>query len=189
MYSLPSMNDTSVRAATPKTKSPGFNERVGMRIAPPVEQSDWSPHVTPVRPDPATMPSVTPGIPVTWSTKQSKPHTVQQEQVAGNSDRQSSESMSDFKTKMRVMFADSHKKTTAQHPPDKSNDDLREDFKKVSSSVKELISAIEKRSKEMRDQATQASGPVSKVKTVDVVFPMDLHGTKRIVGCLLMLGV
>ena len=29
----------------------------------------------------------------------------------------------------------------------------------------------------MRDQATQASEPVNKVKTVDVVFPMDLHGS------------
>ena len=65
---------------------------------------------------------------------------------------------------------------TAQHPTEDATNDLREDFKKVSSTVKELISVIENKSKDMRDRATQVSNPAKPTKTVDVVMPMHLHG-------------
>ena len=106
IYSPPAVNDASVRIETPKTKSPGFNERFGLKAATPVEQSYLSPHVTTMRPEPSTTPSVPPGILITWFTTKVKSSTVQQEQVESNANRQGSESFGDFKSKMRVMFAD-----------------------------------------------------------------------------------
>ena len=66
IYSPPSVADVPVNIATPEVRSPGFNERFGMKTFTPVERSYTSPYVTTMRPEPIMTPSVPPGIPMTW---------------------------------------------------------------------------------------------------------------------------
>ena len=95
------------------------------------------------------------------------------------------EPMEEFLAKMRTIFKDVKKKSTAQTPPIMSKNSeeaieiansLREEFKEVSMSVKQLIERYEDKPAPVREQATQIPD-CSKPRIVqDVVIPSELHG-------------
>ena len=177
IYSPPAAAGTSAVTATPSTT--GFDERFGMKVVNEPERYvlfPQNPGNSVATPDIFSPP----GIPMTWTSPKVPlvaSTTIPAELPA--------EPMEEFLAKMRTMFKDVKKKSTAQTPSvtSKNSEEAieianspREEFKEVSMSVKQLIDKYADKTAPMREKATQTP-ECSKPRIVqDVVIPKELHG-------------
>ena len=177
IYSPPAAAGTSAVTAIPSPT--GLNEKCGMKVVTEPErfvlspQSAFSTIATPEMISP-------PGIPMTWTSPK-----VPLDASTPIPAEPAAEPLEEFLVEMRAMFKDMKKKSTAQTPTvmSKNNEEaieiansLKEEFKEVSMSVKQLIERYECKPEPVLEKATQTPETNKPTIVQEVVIPKELHG-------------